>query len=57
MTLVLEESEDISSDLLHCLLSSVKKENKVNLYPVFFFSSLYGTLLIFCCPHLRIFCL
>lgn len=38
MTLVLEESEDISSDLLHCLLSSVKKENKVNLYPVFFFS-------------------
>ncbi|XXG58873.1 hypothetical protein AAC387_Pa04g1067 [Persea americana] len=28
MTLVLEESEDISSDLLHCLLSSVKKENK-----------------------------
>lgn len=36
MTLVLEESEDISSELLHCLLSSVKKENQVNLNPGFF---------------------
>lgn len=30
MTLVLEESEDISSELLLCLLNSVKSDNKVN---------------------------
>lgn len=30
MTLVLEESEDISSDLILCLLDSVKTDNKVN---------------------------
>ncbi|XP_077221841.1 sister chromatid cohesion protein PDS5 homolog D-like [Tasmannia lanceolata] len=33
MTLVLEESEDISSELLSCLLSSVKKEN-LDLLPI-----------------------
>lgn len=29
MTLVLDESEDIAFDLLHPLLASVRKENKV----------------------------
>lgn len=29
MTLVIEESEDISSDLLFCLMEAVKKDNKV----------------------------
>lgn len=31
MTLVLEESEDFSLELILCLLDSVKSDNKVNL--------------------------
>ena len=31
MTLVLEESEDISSEILNLLLANVKKDNQVNL--------------------------
>lgn len=36
MTVVVEESEDISSDLLSCLLVHVKKDNKVALCLSFF---------------------
>lgn len=33
MTLVIEESEDISPELVSCLLESLKKESKVGFHP------------------------
>lgn len=38
MTLVLEESEDISSELILCLLDSVKTDNQVNVCLLIFTS-------------------
>lgn len=52
MTLVLEESEDISPELILCLLDSVKSYNKVNIYILIFTGPRnYFSYLPYACPQ------